>query len=201
MNRPPKNAQTVVPMTVTEAIYHRRSIRDYTPQKIDRATLGKLVDAAVQAPTAMHEEAWAFVVVQDKLLMNRLSDKAKELLTHGTDPIHPVHGNAAHGHFTTPGFNAFYNAETLIVICGRPMGPFVVSDCWLAAENLMLAAYANGIGSCVIGLVVTALNTPEWKKELAIPSGMTAFAPIILGFAAGVAPPVPRKEPEILIWK
>jgi nitroreductase len=81
------------------------------------------------------------------------------------------------------------------------MGAFVVSDCWLAAENLMLAACAKGLGTCVIGLAVTALNTSEWKQELGIPADMTAFAPIIVGVPAGETPLVPRKPPEILTWK
>jgi len=201
MTNPQKAIPSEIPMSAMDAIYHRRAIRDYTPQKIDQTTIRMLLDAAVHAPTAVKEEPWAFVVIQDKALLNRLSDNVKELLAGGSDPIHPPEKNLLHDHFTNPQFNAFYNAGTLIVICGKPLGTFVVSDCWLAAENLMLAAYANGLGTCPIGLAVTALNTPQWKKEFGIPAEMTAYAPIIVGTPAGVTPPVPRKEPEILVWK
>ena len=187
-------------MTATEAIYGRRSVRDYTPHKIETASIRSLLDAAVHAPTAVHEEPWAFVVIQDKAMLNRLSDTVKSLLAKGVDPIHPFGAKHIHDRFTKTEFNAFYNAGTLIVICGKPLGSFVVADCWLAAENLMLAACANGLGTCVIGLAVTALNTPEWKRELGIPVVMTAFSPIIIGVPAGVASPVPRKGPEILAW-
>ena len=188
-------------MSAIDAIYLRRAVRDYAPKKVDQAMIHTLLEAAVHAPTAVHEEPWAFVVIQDKAILNRLSDTVKELLTRGTDPIHPSRANHTSDRFTSPEFNTFYNAETLVVICGKPVGPFVVSDCWLAAENLMLAACANGLGTCVIGLSVTALNTSQWKKELSIPSEMTVYAPIIVGVPAGVTPPVPRKQPEILIWK
>jgi nitroreductase len=47
---------------------------------------------------------------------------------------------------------------------------------WLAAENLMLAAHAMGLGTCVIGSAVPALNTPKSKAELNIPSECTAIA-------------------------
>lgn len=201
MTNPQKTNKPAVSMSVMDAIYHRRAVRDYTPQKIDKSIIRTLLDAAVHAPTAVHEEPWAFAVVQDKNLLNRLSDRVKELLTQGSDPIHPPTGSDMHARFTAPEFNAFYNAGTLIVICGKPMGPFVVSDCWLAAENLMLAAHANGLGSCVIGLAVTALNTPEWKKELGIAADMTVFAPIIVGIPTGPTSAVGRKEPEILAWK
>ena len=39
----------------------------------------------------------------------------------------------------------------------------------------MLAATAMGLGTCMIGLAVSALNTPEWKKELDVPSNLTAY--------------------------
>jgi nitroreductase len=188
-------------MNINEAIIARRSVRDYTSKKVEAAAIHQLLDAAVHAPTARLEEPWVFAVIQDKNLLNRLSDDVKDLLAGGGDPKHP-HG-ATHGtdHFVTPEFNAFYNASTLIVICGKPLGVFVVADCWLAAENLMLAACAGGFGTCVIGLAVTALNTPKWKKELGISAEMTAFAPIIVGVPAGETPPVARKLPEVSTWK
>jgi nitroreductase len=65
----------------------------------------------------------------------------------------------------------------------------------------MLAACAEGLGTCVIGFAVEALNTPEWKTELKIPDGMTAIAPIIVGNPASEGPPTPRKPPEILFWQ
>ncbi len=187
-------------MNINEAITGRRSVRDYTPTKIDDVAVRQLLEAAVHAPTAIHEESWAFVVVQDKSLLNRLSDHAKALLNSGA-PIHPGGLSHASDHLVAPEFNAFYNATTLIVICAKLTGAFVSADCWLAAQNLMLAAYSQGLGTCVIGLAVSALNTPQWKKEIGIPEDMTAFVPIIVGVPAHPTPPVSRKPPNILSWK
>jgi nitroreductase len=77
----------------------------------------------------------------------------------------------------------------------------VVADCWLAAENLMLAAYGLGLGTCCIGFAVPVLNTPEVKTELGIPPEASAVAPIIVGVAREKPVPVSRKPPEILCWK
>ena len=182
---------------VLEAIYHRRAVRTYLPQKLDKNTIEQLLDAAVHAPTAMHEEPWGFVVIEDKALLNQLSENAKALLSEATS----VHIPSASSHFTNPEFNVFYDATTLIVIYGKPLGNFVIADCWLAAENLMLAAYSMGLGSCVIGLAVAALNTPKWKSILNIPREMTAFAPIIVGVPRGETALSPRNKPPILYWK
>jgi len=65
----------------------------------------------------------------------------------------------------------------------------------------MLAARAMGLGTCVIGLAAAALNTPEWKKELNVPAGLTAYAPIIVGVPSAQTPAAGRREAEVLAWK
>ena len=94
-------------MSAMEAIHRRRAVRNFKNQQIDQATIHMLLDAATRAPTAVHEEPWAFVVVQNKKILNRLSDDVKELLISGNDAIHPLHGSHALHSFTIPEFNAF----------------------------------------------------------------------------------------------
>jgi nitroreductase len=186
----------------------RRSVRSYERQTLDAPTIRALLDAAVQAPTAMHLEPWAFVVVQDASTLKRCSDRAKASWAKQADvhrDLHLVGEATARSHFAAqladPAFSLFYDAGTLIVICAKPMGPFVVGDCWLAAENLMLAASAMGLGTCCIGSALPALNAPDIKSELGIPADVTAVAPIIVGVPSGDAAPVSRRDPEILSWK
>ena len=199
------DSRTLLPpnpiMSAMAAIHQRRSVRNYTRQVIDKTTVNTLLNAAVLAPTAMHQEAWSFVVVQDKDALDRLSDKCVEQVREET-----IHGDSQTSKHRlqivdAPEFHVFHNAGTLIVICGKHAGPFVEADCWLAAENLMLAACANGLGTCVIGFAVGALNTAEWKAELKIPNEMASIAPIIVGVPAGEHPATSRKPPEILLWK
>ncbi|MFI5345973.1 MAG: nitroreductase family protein [Elusimicrobiota bacterium] len=193
-----ESTSTAASMSVLEAICERRSVRSYSPQAVGRGDIQSLLDAAVLAPTAVHEEPWRFVVIQDREMLRRLSDSALTELKKGVRDVHlPARGAR---HFEPPE-NVFYNAGTLIAIYGEPLGHFVAADCWLAAENLMLAARAMGLGTCVIGLAVSALNLPEWKKELGVPADLTAYAPIIVGVPAGETPATGRKEPNVLCWK
>jgi nitroreductase len=184
-----------------DAINQRRSVRDYLPRKLDHATIRALLQAAVRAPTAMHGEPWAFAIVQDTKALKQLSNRAKVLFAEEAHRLHLDHGGHALDIFSRPDFNIFYNASTLVVICGRPIGPFVAADCWLAAQNLMLAAYAMGLGTCVIGSALLALNTPEGKADAGIPAEFSAFAPIIVGAPSGETPLTSRREPEIVAWK
>jgi nitroreductase len=188
-------------LSVMKAIHDRRSVRDYAPQPLEEAIIRTLLDAAVWAPTAVHEEPWAFVIVQDKAVLQRLSARAKKIFTAEAENAHPEQARRLLDILAQPDFNIFYNAGTLIIICGRPKGPFVVADCWLAAENLLLAAHSMGLGSCVIGFAVPALNTPEIKAELGIPLECSAIAPIIVGVPSGETPQSTRKDPEIFVWK
>ena len=203
-----KTKQLERPLSALDVIFSRRSVRAYTGERLDQDTVRALLDAAVQAPTAMHAEPWAFVVVQDAGALKKYSDVAKALwsteLGQHRD-LHAVGEAAARSHFAremeNPDFSIFYDAGTLIVICAKATGPFAAADCWLAADNLMLAACAMGLGSCCIGSATGALNTPDIKRELNIPPDVIAVAPIIVGVPAGPAAPVARKSPEILIWK
>jgi len=188
-------------MTLVDAIYHRRSVRSYGPASVDRATIQALLAAAVRAPTAVHQEPWGFVILQDKGALKRLSDRAKPLFLEEVHREHLDRGGHALDIFSSPDFNIFYDAPTLIVICARPLGAFIAADCWLAAENLMLAACAMGLGTCVIGSALPALNMPEGKVEIGIPAEFAAIAPIIVGVPKHETPLVPRKEPVVLAWK
>jgi nitroreductase len=65
----------------------------------------------------------------------------------------------------------------------------------------MLAACTMGLGTCVIGSSVGALNSEEWKTALGVPKDWSAIAPIIVGTASEIAPPVSRKKAEIVSWR
>jgi len=188
-------------MNIMDAIHERRSVRSYSPRQLDPTTVRTLLEAAVWAPTAVHEEPWAFVIVQDTGVLKSLSDRAKKIFTAEAEHAHPDQARHLLDILANPDFNIFYDAGTLIIICARPKGAFVTADCWLAAENLMLAARAMGLGSCVIGFAVPALNAPEIKAELGIPAECSAIAPIIVGVPSGETPRTTRKQPEILAWK
>jgi nitroreductase len=177
-------ASTIDPAGI-ELIYRgRRAVRAYRPEPVDETDIRALLDAAVHAPTAMHQEPWKFVVIQDRWILRRLSDHAKAMaveqaLDHGNLLKPPgASGDGISSPMADPEFNIFYDAGTLIVVCARVTNEFVVADCWLAAENLMLTAVAHGLGTCCVGFGVHVLNTADVKRELGIPADLRAIAPI-----------------------
>lgn len=186
---------------VIEALYNRRAVRNYLPKKVEPEIIHQLLDAAVHAPSALHEESRGFVIIQNKSLLDRISESAKQLTVNEKKNNTDLQEEHILQVVQQKEFNLFYNAPALIVIYSTFKGKFVNADCWLAAENLMLAALTYGLATCVIGFSVSALNLPEWKKELGIPKKMTAVAPIILGWPSSNTLATTHKPPLILNWK
>jgi nitroreductase len=186
-------------MDIAEAISGRRSTREYKSQVLDEKSIRRLIDAATQAPNAVNQQPWTFTVVRDQALLNQVSRDAKAHML-ATMPAEMAAGARAE-HFRTtlgdPAFQIFYHAPVLIVISGKPPGSWIVEDCALAAENLMLMAYSMGLGSCWIGFAQSYLNTPAGKKMLGLPDSWVPVAPVIVGYPSARPAAVARKEPEV----
>jgi len=185
--------------SVLDAILNRHSVRVYNSKKLNKDLIKTLLSYAVRAPTAMHQEPCAFVVIQNKSLLEDISTLAKPLFEKSLHPDEKLIKHAS-PNFNQPDFNIFYGADTLIIIAAKLDKPFAVADCWLAAENLMLAATELDLGSCVIGSALPALNTPNLKFKLSIPVEYTAVAPIVVGFSSDGVLASSRKDPVILSW-
>jgi len=182
-----------------DAIYERRAVRAYTNRMVDKAAIRGLIDAAIQAPSAVNQQPWAFVVLQDANWLKRISARAKQLTLAHLQP-----GTALFEYrvmLEDPAFDVFYGAGTLIVVCAAPGLWPANEDCCLAAQNLMLAAYAVGLGTCPIGLAREALNEPGTKRPLGIPDDHSVVMPITVGYPREHPLPTPRHDARILAWK
>lgn len=182
-------------MELSEAINGRHSVREYTAETVDEQTIRLLITDAIQAPSAINEQPWIFTVVRDQALLDRVSHQAKAHMRAVTP------AGAPPSHFKSmlddANFQIFYHAPALVLISAATDGAWIVTDCALAAQNLMLAGYAAGLGSCWIGFAESYLNTPEGKAALGLPASWVPVAPIILGHPKSATAPVPRKAPEI----
>jgi nitroreductase len=140
--------------------------------------------------------------VRDQSVLDRVSREAKSHIAKSrileTMPESP-HSKDILSVLNDPDFHIFYHAPVLILISATAAGPYVVEDCALAAENLMLTAYAAGLGTCWIGFAQIFLNTASGKAVLGLSADCVPVAPIIVGHPKVMPASVPRKE-SIVRW-
>jgi len=184
-------------MELLEAIRGRRAVREYSARAVDDTAIRALTDAAVQAPSAVNQQPWTFTIVRDRALLDRISRDAKEHMLRTL--VADEHEVKLRAMLTDPGYHIFHNAPALVLVSAVAAGSWIVEECAMAAENLMLAAHATGLGSCWIGFAQSYLNTPHGKALLGIPQEWVPVAPIALGHPKAASAAVARKDP-IVLW-
>ena len=185
-------------MELLQAIYGRRAVRNFSEATVAPGVVRDLLRAAVQAPSALNLQPWAFAVFHGRERLRRYSEQAKAHLLATTDASFGPDPRI--DQYLTPSVNIFHGADTLVLVCARPSRFWPTEDCFLAAQNLMLAAHGLGLGSCPVGFARSWFDLPEIKARLDLPSHYAAVLPVVLGYAAAEQPAPPRDEPEIVSW-
>ncbi len=190
---------------IFENMLHRRSIRRFEPKQIEETALQQILQAGLYAPSAGGRQGVIFVVCQDKGVNERLG-KIKRANSHPrmateTSFVSREQPSIADDPKQK---NAFYDAPTVITMFAPKNFLFSVDDCAVAAENMMLAADALGVGSCYIGQGWTAFADPygqEILRQWHIPTDHYAVMQLLLGYPReGDRHPAakPRKEGRVI---
>jgi nitroreductase len=142
-------------MDVLEAIKKRRSVRAYEPTAVPREKLERILEAARLAPSAGNIQPWHFIVVMDA---NKRSRLAK-----------------------APFAGFLKEAPVVIVGCGNQKASprWFMVDVAIAMQNMVLAATAEGFGTCWVG----SFNEDEVREMLKIPSDYRVVALLALGYS------------------
>lgn len=190
---------------VMNTILHRRSIRRFDSRQIEESALQEILQAGLYAPSAGGRQDVIFAVCQDREINERLG-RIKRANSHprmatAASYVSREQPSIADDPKLT---NAFYDAPTVITFFAPKQFLFSVDDCAVAAENMMLAADALGIGSCYIGQGWPAFADPygqEVLKNWRIPTDHYAVMQLVLGYPREGdrhPTPKPRKEDRVL---
>lgn len=152
-------------MEVKEAIRTRRSVRRYKSTPVPRETVERLLEAANLAPSATNRQPWEFVVVHRSYL-DQLDQVLRTAFTERVESVSEDVMRQAIKDLPIPvdesgdklkGLGHFYRtlggAPIAIVVCvPREEDPWVwrnsISDAAAVIENLLLAAWDEGLGTC-----------------------------------------------------
>lgn len=177
--------------TVIEAIHARRSIRKYKDTPVEKQKLEQVTLAGIAAPNAMNRQAWAIRVVGSKEWIKRCTDAY----------LPTIQGTPMGDHLLTPDFkNMFRNAPAVIFVAAEPSA-YAGVDCGILAQNMMLAAYELGLGTCCLGSPVGFMNSKEGEPFLAslgLPEGYALQFAIAIGYPDETPEAKPRDTSKIL---
>jgi nitroreductase len=185
---------------VFEAIYRRRAVRNYSNEPVSRAEIEGVLEAAIMAPSAINAQPWAFVVLQGHEELARYAREGRDLLTNTAGNGTPLTAsNELLQMVSAPNFELFHGAPAVIVIYATNAN--AVAECFLAAQNLMLAAWAMGLGTCPIGLARSLFEQERVKVELKIPPSWSHALAIAVGHSSGETAPTPRRAALVVTWR
>ena len=169
-------------MDALTAIFERRSIRRYTGEPVDREKLLTLAKAGMAAPTSRDTRHFNFVLVDDEKIIEKLAEGlpyAKMLLTAKHAIVVLSDLEIAHG-----------GAET----------DYWIQDSCAAAENILIAAQAMGLGACWTAAQPREDRVAFVRATLGLPEHVMPLCVIAVGERAGENKPRDKFDPTHVFW-
>jgi len=158
-------------MDTFDAIFSRRSVRQYTSKVVPDALVTELLKAAMAAPSAGNEQPWQFIVVRDRAILDEIPK------------FHPYSAMVKH-------------ASVAILVCGdltlEKYKGFWVQDCSAATENLLLAATAKGLGAVWTAVYPMEDRVAGMRKLLNLPEHIMPLSLVPIGYPASPLPAADR---------
>jgi nitroreductase len=164
-------------MDTLEAIFSRRSVRNFTNDPVSDDDLHDLLKAGMQAPSAKNEQPWHFIVIDDPALL------------HAIPEFHPY-------------AKMLLEAPLAILVCSdrklETKRASWIQDCSAATENILLAAHAKGLGAVWLGIFPDSERVFGMQDLLSMPKDIRPVALVAVGHPASQPEPVDRyKESRV----
>jgi nitroreductase len=162
-----------------DAVRNRLSVRAYKPDPVPDELLNRVLEAGRLAPSAKNYQPWKFIVVKDEQVRAALVPACRGQDFVGQAPV--VICACTLVEQAWKGMGGYWSAEAV--------------DVAIALEHIMLAATAEGLGTCWIGAFIEA----EVRKVLSIPENVKPIALTPLGYPARPSHARPRKPLEEIV--
>lgn len=161
-------------MEFFEALTKRRSIRKFQDVPVEEGKLRAVLDAVRVSPSWANQQCWRSVVVRDTAAKRGISE-----LSYLESFFAPK------GYKTNPAMQALAQAPVVIVLCADPTQSgtvrgqdYYLADCGIAAQSLMLAATAQGLGTVFVGI----FQEEPLRDLLGIPENIRVVGLFPLGY-------------------
>ena len=160
-------------MDFLDFVSKRQSVRAYDTQRpVEKEKIKRILQAAQLAPSACNAQPWHIIVVDEPELKNKVSDttSARALgMNHFTKQA-PVHLILVEEKVNlSSGIGGWVKQKD-----------YAQMDLGIIAAHIVLAAYSEGLGSCILGW----FNEPAMRELLSIPDSKRVWLDITIGYSA-----------------
>lgn len=180
--------------TIT-SILERRSIRAFKQEPIPEREVNWILEAGLYAATSRNRQPWFFSVVTNKAIFDKITKGTLETMRTTNIEQYKVKSQ-------DPDFSPFYNAPTVIFLSGKDDESSAAIDCANAAQNMCVAAYSLGLGSCYLRSFRQAFENPvlaaELNKEFGLPDGYSTIFAVALGYASESHSTTPHRNRDVI---
>lgn len=202
------DSASLEPELLLKAIKGRRAIRHFKQKRIEDQKLENIIEAGRYTPTGSNRQELSYIVVREelpqltKMAMESLKEIAqKMLLEPGVATIMKVYARRwiAMCDNYSPELDGlddlFFHAPAVLLVVGDS-----VIDAGLAASNMELMTFAEGLGMFYSGFFVRSANgNAQIKEFLEIPEGREVLACLVLGYPdVRYYRTVPRKPAKVV---
>ena len=170
-------------MDAMQNLLTRRSIKKYKADMVPEDVIARICEAGTYAATGRNLQAPIILAVNNKEMRDRLSKMNAAIMGSTADP--------------------FYGAPVVLVVLADKSVNTHVYDGSLVMGNLMLAAHAQGLGSCWIHRAKEEFESEEGKailKELGIEGDYEGIGHCILGYPDCETPVARERKENYVYW-
>jgi len=179
-----------------KTILERRSIREFSSEQIPKEDLDMIIKAGIYAPSARNLQPWHITVIRNADLIEEIEDVMREYMLSSDDENLIERAN-------DPSRAIFHKAPTILLVSGDESNNYMKGDCSNVLQNISLAAWSLGIGSCYIGMgnmLFQSERSDEFTAKLEIPQGYKSYCWISLGYADGEVPSAPERKSGVVTY-
>lgn len=189
-------------MDVFEAMSTCRAIRYLKPEAIPDELITKVVTAATWAPSPGNSQGRDFIIVTDKKKIQQIANSIEESMSDRVASMQrPDRAHKLMLDGTEYLLKTLKDCPVLIFVCGKPIYPhespresFVWSSIYPAAQNLIVAARAVGLGT--VFTTFQGVAEPTIREILDIPDDVLIGCMIPMGWPDRKFGPLNREPYE-----
>jgi nitroreductase len=186
-----------------------RTIRRFTDEPVDDATLGRCLEAATWAPSGANAQAWRFVVLRSPELRAVVATAA----AHALEVIEPVYGmsrpaaddDSRRARTNRATYELHDRAGELTSVLFTQQGFPSASELLLggsifpAMQNFLLAARAQGLGACPTSWASYG-GEPLLREAVGVPDDWMLAGHVVVGWPRGSHGPVRRRPMSEVVY-